>query len=98
MVCIYYTGTGPQDFNPVKITITFTADEGVPGASPNQDISVPIPIIDDERDEPEIEVFAASLSIANISSTFRPGAVAITRNVCLCRIADDDREFEIIII
>ena len=74
-------------------TITFTADEGVPGASPNQDISVPIPIIDDERDEPDVEVFVASLSITNISNAVRPGAADITRSVSLCRINDDDRKF-----
>ena len=87
------TGTGPLDFNPTILTITFLADEGVPGATPSQDISVPIPIIDDQRDEPDVEVFAACLTVTNVSNTVGSGAVAIPRNVCLCRITDDDRKF-----
>ena len=94
VACVYciFVGAEPQDFNPTMLNITFTADEGVPGATQGQNISVPIPIIDDERDEPDEEVFAASLSITNVSNTVRPGALEIARNVCLCRIADDDRK------
>ena len=54
---------------------------------------MPIAIIDDERDEASMEVFAVSLSITNVSDAVRAGAVDITRSVTLCRILDDDRKF-----
>ena len=77
-------------------TITFSTDERVPHTSPNEDISVPIPIVDDNRDEPDVEVFAVVLSIANTSSNVRPGAVAIALSISLCRIVDDDRKLQVI--
>ena len=81
-----------QDFNPLVQTITFEADEFIPNAIAIQDIDVPITILDDDRDEPNEEVFAVFLEVTNISSVVRPDAVSLTRSVSLCRIVDDDRK------
>ena len=81
-------GMVPQDFNPMIQTVTFSADEGVPGATPSQNISVPIPIVDDERVEADEEVFVASLNVT--SNSAKPETVATTRNTSLCWIVDDD--------
>ena len=81
-----------QDFDFVVQTITFEADEFVPNAVAIQDIDVPITILDDDRDEPDVEVFAVFLQVTNISSVVRPDAVSLTRSISCCRIADDDRK------
>ena len=81
-----------QDFDPLVQIITFEADEFIPNAIAIRDIDVPITILNDSRDEPDEEVFAVFLEVTNISSVVRPEAVALTRSVSLCRIADDDRK------
>ena len=87
-----YVGIGnlAQDFVPIVRTITIPADEGIAGAPPVLDIPVPILIVDDAVDEPALEYFIASLSIA--SSNIRPGAVVMNQSASLCVIADDDRK------
>lgn len=88
MYCIFFTATERKDFNNSVITVIFEADEI--GASINN-VSVSVPIFDDEIDEAEAEVFVVDLTLA--SSNVNNNQIAISRRSSLCAINDDDGEY-----
>lgn len=71
------------DFNNATIAIKFDPDED----GGHNELSVPIPIFDDGVNEANEQVFVVQLKAvggANVNS------IAISRQVSLCRIIDDD--------
>ena len=68
------------------LTVIFEPDEF--GDAIN-DVSVPVPIVDDEIDEAQEEVFVVDLTLSSSINN----QITISRRSSLCRINDDDGEY-----
>ena len=79
------------DFNNTVIRITFFPDENV-----FNDVNVPIAIVDDPVNEATEQVFIVQLQLI---SSVNPGLVDLTtRQASLCRIVDDDRKWNSVVV
>lgn len=76
-----------EDFDTSTLTSTFAADEG---SFRQTDLFTPIPIVDDEIDEDDDQVFLVQLIL--IDATNRD-LITLDRAVSNCIIVDNDREY-----
>jgi hypothetical protein len=80
------------DFNNTNITLVFEPDEG---AEVNE-MSAPIFVTDDATNEATEQVFVAELKLV---SSLDPATIDLTiRPSTLCRIIDNDRKFESVVL
>ena len=81
-----------KDFNNTVITLTFAPDED----EVVNNVAVPIAIFNDLVNEATEQVFIAQL---RLNSSVNPGSIDLsTRQASLCRIIDDDRKWNSVIL
>ena len=81
------------DFNSANITLVFEPDEDID--QPVNEKSARIFVTDDAINEAIEQVFIAELMLV---SSLDPASVQITRSSTLCRIIDNDRKYESIVL
>ena len=77
-----------NDFDAAVITATFAADAG---GNPTTDLNVPIPVLDDDIDEADNQIFIAQLIVI---SAVNINLITIERDASNCIIIDNDREYD----
>ena len=75
-----------HDFNNSAIVVTFQADET---GQHMDDVDTPVPIVDDDINEADEQIFVVTVEVVNATDMFR---ITLEREDSLCRIRDDDGE------
>ena len=80
------SSTDTDDFNTTILNATFDADEDAP-VSTSDYISALIPIVDDDKDEADVQFFIVFFEIVDAVNM---DLIDIGRNFTTCIILDDD--------